>query len=94
MSPLSSCTPVVVDGWGGAGDGCAATSVAVAAAGAITESLRTALPVYWQSTAADRYTERVTDLLRHCARLTELLETAHQRLVEQSAKVAQVRGAP
>lgn len=91
MSTVDSCTPVVVDGWGGAGDGCLATGTAVGAVEAITDLLRTTLPLHWQSSAADRYTERVEDLLRHCARLTELVEAAHQRMVEQSGAVAEAR---
>lgn len=84
----SSCTPVVVDGWGGAGDGCAAVGDALRLVGVIEDALRGALPEQWQSAAADELTARLGELLVHAARLEDLVWTARQRAAELSAAVA------
>jgi len=84
----SSCTPVVVDGWGGAGDGCDKVGVAGDVLGAIEDAVRAAFPDTWQSSAADELAARLTDLLRHAAALRGLLEAAQEEAVELSAAVA------
>lgn len=87
----SSCTPVVVDGWGGAGDGCEAVAGALGAVTYVQETLRACVPEQWQSTAADEFTARVSDLLGHCDRLVALVEDAHRRAVELAAAVQTAR---
>ncbi|HLT84217.1 MAG TPA: hypothetical protein VKZ83_08300 [Phototrophicaceae bacterium] len=84
----SSCTPVVVDGWGGAGDGCFAVASAAEVLGAIEDAVRAAYPQVWQSGAAEEFAARLTDLLGHAAALRGLLGTAQERAAELAAAVA------
>ncbi|WP_152188782.1 hypothetical protein [Georgenia satyanarayanai] len=85
----SSCTPVVVDGWGGAGDGCASVMSAAGVLAAIEDTLRGAYPERWHSPAADEFAARLGDLLHHAHRLEELLATAQDRAAALSAAVAE-----
>ncbi|WP_413451789.1 hypothetical protein AA0Y32_14275 [Georgenia phoenicis] len=85
----SSCTPVVVDGWGGAGDGCANVASAVGVLAAVADTLRAAFPEQWHSPAADEFATRLGDLLHHTQRLEELLATAQDRAAALSAAVAE-----
>ncbi|QDB80530.1 hypothetical protein FE251_14990 [Georgenia wutianyii] len=84
----SRCTPVVVDGWGGAGDGCVAVGTAGQVLGEIEDAVRAAFPEDWQSTAADEFRARLTDLLGLADGLRGLLETAQERAAALSAAVA------
>lgn len=85
----SSCTPVVVEGWGGAGDGCASVVSAAGVLAAIADSLRAAYPEQWHSPAADEFAARLGDLLLHTHRLDELLAAARDRAAALSAAVAE-----
>ncbi len=89
-----SCTPVVVDGWGGAGDGCQTMVAALGVLGAIEDLLRQAFPEEWRSSAADEYTARIGDLLLHAGHLDEQLRTAQQRAADLAAAVAAARSEP
>ncbi len=86
---MTTCTPVVVGGWGGAGDGCVAVDDAQRMLTVVEEHLRGAFPEQWQSTAADEFTARVEDLLRHAGHLGDLLATARERAAETAAAVAE-----
>lgn len=85
---MTSCTPVVVDGWGGAGEGCVSVGDAQRVLAVVVDHLRGAFPEQWQSSAADEFTARLEDLLLHADRLGELLATARERAAEMSAAVA------
>ncbi|PYF99035.1 hypothetical protein SAMN05216184_10957 [Georgenia satyanarayanai] len=85
----SSCTPVVVEGWGGAGDGCASVVSAAGVLGAVEGTLRAAYPEQWHSPAADEFSARLGDLLLHTHRLGDLLATAQQRAAALAAAVAE-----
>lgn len=85
----SSCTPVVVDGWGGAGDGCASVVSAAGVLAAIEDTLRAAYPERWHSPAADEFSARLEDLLHHSSRLGDLLATAQERAAALAAAVAE-----
>lgn len=84
----TSCTPVAVDGWGGAGDGCVTVAGAADLLDAVEDTLRAAYPERWQASAADEYAARLTDLLHHTHLLAALIETARLRAAELAAVVA------
>ena len=90
----SSCTPVVVDGWGGAGDGCLAIETARGTLAVVEEAVRGSLPEHWQSSAAEEFTARVGELLAHAGRLGELVTAAHERAAALAAAVAVARSEP
>ncbi len=84
----TGCTPVAVEGWGGAGDGCEALAGALDVLGAVSDGLRAAFPGDWQSSAADEFAARLGDLLGHAACLEDLLHTARERADALAAAVA------
>ncbi|MBD8062106.1 hypothetical protein [Oceanitalea stevensii] len=85
----SSCTPVVVEGWGGAGEGCASVVSATGVLAAVEDTLRAAYPEQWHSPAADEFAARLGDLLHHAYRLGDLLATAQDRAARLAAAVAE-----
>lgn len=83
-----SCPPVVVEGWGGAGDACVRAASAVEVLAYIQENLRAAFPQQWQSVAADGFVQRLTDLLIGAGRVLTAAELVRQLAQEMAEDVA------